>query len=360
MHDSNTSNSHIQHTIVAVDIDLGTKNQRMRLLFYLFLNKVFNNMGYQKFVGTALVPIFILLLSLPCKAQLSTNFYDSTCHTALATINASVVDAVSRNGRNAALLIRLLFHDCFVQGCDASLLLEGDGSEKRSPSNAGVEGYGIIDDAKAAVERVCPGVVSCADILAVAARDASVAVDGPSWVVRLGRRDSPGSSAAEAATDLPRGDFNLQQLISNFQRKGLNEREMVALSGSHTLGQARCIRFRSRAYNATNIDPAFATSLRENCPPTPPEGDDNLEPLDFVTPNRFDNNYFRNLVDSRGLLISDQALFDGGSSDSIVTEYVNNPGTFDSDFAAAMVRMSEITPLTGTSGSIRTVCTTAN
>ncbi|KAI3731719.1 hypothetical protein L1987_62908 [Smallanthus sonchifolius] len=332
----------------------------MRLLFYLFLDKVLNNMGYQKFVGTALVPIFLLLLSLPCKAQLSTTFYDTTCPTALATINASVVAAVQNNGRNAALLIRLLFHDCFVQGCDASLLLEGSGSEKASPANDGVLGYEIIDTAKAAVESVCPGVVSCADILAVAARDASVAVSGPSWVVRLGRRDSPGSSAAEAATDLPRGNFNLQQLISNFQSKGLNEREMVALSGSHTLGQARCVRFRERAYNATNIDPAFATTLRANCPQTPPNGDGNLEPLDLQTPNIFDNNYFENLVASRGLLISDQALFDGGSSDSIVTEYVNNPGTFDSDFAAAMVKMSEITPLTGTSGSIRSVCTTAN
>ncbi|KAI3731727.1 hypothetical protein L1987_62916 [Smallanthus sonchifolius] len=290
-------------------------------------------MGYQKFVGTALVPIFLLLLSLPCKAQLSTTFYDTTCPTALAIINASVVAAVQNNGRNAALLIRLLFHDCFVQGCDASLLLEGSGSEKASPANDGVLGYEIIDTAKAAVENVCPGVVSCADILAVAARDASVAVSGPSWVVRLGRRDSPGSSAAEAATDLPRG--------------------------SHTLGQARCVRFRERAYNATNIDPAFATTLRANCPQTPPNGDGNLEPLDLQTPNIFDNNYFENLVASRGLLISDQALFDGGSSDSIVTEYVNNPGTFDSDFAAAMVKMSEITPLTGTSGSIRSVCTTS-
>ncbi|KAK1408437.1 hypothetical protein QVD17_40211 [Tagetes erecta] len=61
-------------------------------------------------------------------------------------------------------------------GCDASLLLEGDGSEKDSPANNGVLGYNIIDDVKVAVESVCPGVVSCADILAVAARDASVAV----------------------------------------------------------------------------------------------------------------------------------------------------------------------------------------
>ncbi|KAM0001035.1 putative peroxidase [Helianthus debilis subsp. tardiflorus] len=96
----------------------------------------------------------------------------------LSTIQTSINVAVSRNGRNVGLVIRFHFHDCFVQGCDASLLLGGAGSEKESPANDGVLGYDVIDDGKAAVESVCPGVLSCADILVVAARDASVAVGG--------------------------------------------------------------------------------------------------------------------------------------------------------------------------------------
>ncbi|KAJ0430657.1 putative peroxidase [Helianthus annuus] len=190
-------------------------------------------MGSYKYMETILIPAFILLLSLnyvmPC--NLTVNFYDKTCPKALASIKRSVWAAVASNPRNAALLVRLHFHDCFVQGCDASLLLEGAGSEKASPANDGVLGYEVIDAVKAAVERVCRGVVSCADILAVAARDATVAVRGPSWTVRLGRRDSTTSNAAEAVTDLPRGNMNLNQLIDNFRRKGLNAREMVALSG---------------------------------------------------------------------------------------------------------------------------------
>ncbi|KAJ0439629.1 putative peroxidase [Helianthus annuus] len=320
-------------------------------------------MGYHKSMGTILVPILVLLLSLnymPCKAQLSTTFYDNTCPNALSTIQTSVSAAVSRNRRNAALLIRLHFHDCFVQGCDASLLLEG--SEKSAPANNGVLGYDIIDDVKAAVEGVCPGVVSCADILAVAARDASVEVGGPSWSVRLGRRDSPSSATAdEAANNLPRGNMDLTQLLNNFRQKNLSPRDMVALSGSHTIGQARCVTFRARIYNnASDIDATFANNLRSNCPADAPDGNGNLEPLDLVTPNTFDNNYYRNLRDRRGLLASDQVLFSGDSTDSIVTEYIDNPSTFDSDFAAAMVRMSEIEPLTGSSGLIRTLCSASS
>lgn len=75
-------------------------------------------MGFPKSKGAILVSILISLLSLnymPCKAQLSTTFYDTTCPNALSTIQSSVSAAVSSNRRNAALLIRLHFHDCFVQ-----------------------------------------------------------------------------------------------------------------------------------------------------------------------------------------------------------------------------------------------------
>ncbi|XP_023760542.2 lignin-forming anionic peroxidase [Lactuca sativa] len=310
--------------------------------------------------------IIILILSLNsmgCKAQLSPTFYDSTCPNALTVIRTSVRTAVSRQRRMAALLIRLHFHDCFVQGCDASILLNDTPTTERTTfSNVGVGGYEVIDAAKSAVENICPGIVSCADILAVAARDASVSVGGPSWSVGLGRRDSTAAYPSQADSDLPRADQDLQSLISDFQVKGLSERDMVALSGAHTIGQSRCVAFRGRIHGngSSDIDANFATTRRRNCPLTRGEGDDNMAPLDLVTPNSFDNNYFRNLVQRRGLLQSDQVLFNGGSSDSIVLEYSNSPSRFASDFAAAMVRMGEIDPRTGANGVIRTICSAAN
>lgn len=67
-----------------------------------------------------------------------------------------------------------------MQGCDGSVLLDDTPSmtgEKNSLNNANsIRGFNVIENVKSQVESRCPGIVSCADIVAVAARDASVAV----------------------------------------------------------------------------------------------------------------------------------------------------------------------------------------
>ncbi|KAG8382730.1 hypothetical protein BUALT_Bualt05G0107700 [Buddleja alternifolia] len=315
------------------------------------------------FIAITIISLLLFISNAPCEAQLSPSFYDTTCPNAANIIRTSIRRAISRERRMAASLIRLHFHDCFVQGCDASILLDETStiqSEKNAFPNANsVRGYEVIEAAKRDVERMCPGVVSCADILTLAARDASAYVGGPSWSVRLGRRDSTTASLSLANSDLPSPFAGLDVLIPAFANKGLTARDMVALSGAHTLGQSQCFLFRGRIYNnGTDIDANFASMRRRRCPQN--GGDANLAPLDLVTPNSFDNNYYKNLIQRRGLLQSDQVLFSGGSTDNIVTEYSRSPRSFATDFASAMIKMGEIQPLIGENGIIRRTCNAIN
>lgn len=59
--------------------------------------------------------VTLVVLSTICDAQLSSTFYDSACPNALSTIRTAIRTAVSKERRMAASLIRLHFHDCFVQ-----------------------------------------------------------------------------------------------------------------------------------------------------------------------------------------------------------------------------------------------------
>lgn len=314
-----------------------------------------------------LLSLLLLLLFLVggSTAQLSPqSFYSKSCPNLLPTVKNVVQAAIQKEARMGASILRLFFHDCFVNGCDGSILLDDTssftGEKKAAPNFQSVRGFEVIDSIKTAVEKVCPGVVSCADILAIAARDSTSIRGGPSWNVNLGRRDARTASQGAANNSIPPPTFNLNQLISSFRAVGLSANDMVVLAGAHTIGQARCTNFRARIYNETNVDPAFALNRRRNCPRASGSGDSNLAPLDLQTPNKFDNNYHVNLVNRRGLLHSDQQLFNGGQTDSAVRLYSSNPGRFAADFAAAMIRMGNIKPLTGNKGEIRKNCRLRN
>ncbi|RWR89901.1 Peroxidase N1 [Cinnamomum micranthum f. kanehirae] len=73
-------------------------------------------------------------------------------------------------------LLRMHFHGCLAQGCDGSILIDGKNTEKTAGGNLNLRGYNVIDDAKTQLEEACPGVVSCADILALAAQYSVVLV----------------------------------------------------------------------------------------------------------------------------------------------------------------------------------------
>ena len=302
------------------------------------------------------------LLALGAVAQLSPTFYDGSCPSLQSIVRSGMAAAVKREPRMGASILRLFFHDCFVNGCDASVLLDDSstltGEKNAGPNANSLRGFEVIDSIKSQVEGSCPGTVSCADILAIAARDGVNMLGGPTWAVPLGRRDARTASQAAANSNLPSPSSSASTLVSTFASKGLDSRDLVALSGAHTIGAARCASFRSRVYNDSNISPGFTQRRRQVCPAQGSDG--NLAPLDALSSVRFDNGYFRNLMGRFGLLHSDQELFNGGPVDSIAQQYARNGAAFSRDFVTAMIKMGNLSPLTGSSGEIRSNCRKPN
>ncbi|KAH9295533.1 hypothetical protein KI387_039121, partial [Taxus chinensis] len=165
---------------------------------------------------------------------LSVDYYEKTCPLALSIIRSQMDSAVAKEVRMAAFILRLHFHDCFVQGCDASVLLDDTPTftgEKTANANINsTRGFEVIDAIKEKLESVCPGVVSCADILTVAARDAVLLNGGPYWDVPLGRKDSRTASFNGANNNIPTPNSTLPILIRKFLYQGLTPRDLVALS----------------------------------------------------------------------------------------------------------------------------------
>ncbi|VAI03724.1 unnamed protein product [Triticum turgidum subsp. durum] len=281
-------------------------------------------MAARAIVALSLILALVAIASGGASAQLSSGFYSRSCPGMLKAVRSALHPAIATERRVGASIVRLFFHDCFVQGCDASLLLELDdapglrGEKNATPNKNSARGFEVIDAVKAAVEECCPGVVSCADILAIAAEESVVFLGGPSWEVKMGRRDSTTASFNGAENNIPPPTSGLANLTSLFAVQGLSQKDMVALTGAHTIGLARCTNFRDHIYNDTNIDAGFAKSRQSGCPRATGSGDNNLAPLDLQTPTVFENDYYKNLVQKRGLLHLDQELFNGGAADALV------------------------------------------
>ncbi|TVU19465.1 hypothetical protein EJB05_35615, partial [Eragrostis curvula] len=270
---------------------------------------------------------------------LSSAFYDESCPNAYDVVRRVIQDARVTDPRIPASLIRLHFHDCFVQGCDGSLLLDDDlpeiQSEKNVPANdKSARGFPVVDDIKGALEHACPGIVSCADILALAAEISVELAGGPRWRVQLGRRDGT-TTNIESAKNLPNFFDPLETLQEKFRNVNLDDTDLVALQV-----------------------PVHA----QNC--TGGQEDGALENLDQVTPNRFDNKYYGNLLQGRAQLPSDQVMLSdpvaAATTAPIVHRFAGNQRDFFKNFAVSMVKMGNISPLTGSDGEIRQNCRRVN
>ncbi|KAJ9181986.1 hypothetical protein P3X46_006026 [Hevea brasiliensis] len=281
--------------------------------------------------------------------ELRKDFYKDTCPQAEDIVRSIIWQNVANNATLPAKFLRMHFHDCFVRGCDASILLDS------TPNNT----------AEKALEKTCPGVVSCADIVALAARDSvSFQFKFPIWEVLSGRRDGLISQASEALSNIPSPFFNFTLLKQSFANKSLTVHDLVVLSGGHTIGVGHCNFFSNRLYNFMgkgDEDPSLnstcASFLKTQCRSL--ADNTTTVPMDPLTPLSFDNNYFKILVLNEGLFQSDAALLTDKDSSNIVDELLD-PDNFFNEFAQSIMRMGSIGVLTGSAGEIRKNCRVVN
>ncbi|GMI91350.1 peroxidase 64 [Hibiscus trionum] len=281
---------------------------------------------------------------------LSSNYYDHKCPQFESIVRGAVEKATSNDKTVPSGLLRMHFHDCFIRGCDGSVLLNSKGknkAEKDGPPNISLHALYVIDNAKKALEVECPGVVSCADILATVARDAVVVSGGPYWEVPNGRKDGRISLASDTR-QLPAPVFNISQLKQNFAQKGLSTKDLVALSGGHTLGFAHCSTFQNRIhnFNATHdvdptLNPFFASRLRSVCPAHNKVRNAGA-PLDSSN-LIFDNAYYKLLLQGKSMFSSDQALLTTPKTKELVSKFASSRKAFERAFVSSMIKMSSLT-----------------
>ncbi|CAN6307995.1 unnamed protein product [Urochloa humidicola] len=308
-----------------------------------------------------LVTLLVLLLAAAASsplasAQLDKAFYKATCPDTEQVILDVVTRRFKQDAGVAAGLLRLVFHDCFANGCDASILIDplsNQASEKEAGPNISVRGYDVIDEIKEELEKKCPGVVSCADIVAGAARDAVKLTGGPAYEVPMGRRDSL-TSNREDADSLPGPDIAVPKLVDEFSKQGFSLQEMIAmLAGGHSIGICRCFFIET---DAAPIDPEFKKNISAAC-----DGKDSGNvPMDAASPNVFDDSYFGLALAKKMPLTIDRLVGMDPTTEPVLKAFQAKPADFVPMFTKAMEKLSVLKVLTGKDGEIRKSCSEFN
>ncbi|XP_059642150.1 peroxidase 41-like [Cornus florida] len=301
-------------------------------------------------------------------ALLSLDYYAKTCPKFEQIVTEQITTKQSTNPSTAAAILRVFFHDCIVDGCDASILVGSthtNKAERDAEMNESLAGdaFDIVTRIKTALELACPGIVSCADILAMATRNLVKMVGGPFYNVLLGRKDSLVSEASRVEPNLSKANHSMDEMIKRFGGKGFSVEEMVTLvGGGHTIGFAHCKEFSNRIFNfsqTSEVDPGlnrnFADQLRNTC-----RGYEKNPAmcafLDPMSPSTFDNNIFKNLLKGGGVLASDHLLFTDPRTKPLVERYAADQHAFFQAFTKAIEKVSLLGVKTGNDGEVRHRC----
>ncbi|CAA7022698.1 unnamed protein product [Microthlaspi erraticum] len=316
-------------------------------------------MGFGRALICSLMVIFSYRQVLVNGQDLTDGFYSVACPLAESIVRATVAAAFFVQPNIAPGLLKLHYSDCFVEGCDGSVLISGPNTEKTAAANLNLGGFEVIEDIKRQIELVCPGVVSCADILASAARDSVVLTNGSSWDVKSGRKDGRVSLAANV--DLPFENVSITSLLKFFAAHGLNTEDFVALLGRHTIGTAACKFVTDTISIDLTIDPLFLTTLQTSCPI---EEDDGSSPvtLDMGSELVFDSSILTSTLSENAALMTNNNKNLFAILDDILKTVTNlaQKQRLKKALATVSFNMSVIGVKTGVYGEIRKSCSKAN
>ncbi|XP_059636198.1 peroxidase 29-like [Cornus florida] len=300
------------------------------------------------------------------EARLSFHYYETTCPDVENIVRQELTSIFMNDATAPASFLRLLFHDCQVQGCDASILLDfdeiGKTSEAISSKNFGINKREMIDRIKSVVEMVCPGQVSCADIIALAAKESVSFSGGPRIHIPFGRKDSTTCSHRQADIRLPTPGISIDDFFNIFTTKGMNLEESVSMLGAHTLGVGHCLNIVERLYDPKPddwMDFRFGAQLRFNCPNPFPLTNLALVPND-ITPFTFDNQYYTDVLMGRGLFVIDSNISRDPRTAPIVGKFAADQNYFFQVFSSAFIKLSVTNVLTGKNGEVRRQCNRVN
>ncbi|KDO78223.1 hypothetical protein CISIN_1g019129mg [Citrus sinensis] len=266
------------------------------------------------------------------------NFYKDTCPQAEDIIREQVKLLYKRHKNTAFSWLRNIFHDCAVQSCDASLLLDSTRktlSEKEMDRSFGMRNF----------------------------RDGVVALGGPYIPLKTGRRDGRKSRAEILEQYLPDHNDSMSVVLERFAAIGIDAPGLVALLGSHSVGRTHCVKLVHRLYPEVDpaLNPDHVPHMLHKCPDAIPDP----KAVQYVrndrgTPMVLDNNYYRNILDNKGLMMVDHQLATDKRTRPYVKKMAKSQDYFFKEFSRAITLLSENNPLTGTKGEIRKVCNLAN
>lgn len=180
--------------------------------------------------------------------------------------------------------------------------------------------------------------------------------------MKLGRLDSLTANQEDSNNIMPSPRANASALIELFQRFNLSVKDLVALSGSHSIGKARCFSIVHRLYNQSgtgkpdpSIEPVYREKLKSLCPVG---GDEDVVGDLDATPELFDNQYFKDLVHGKGFLNSDETLFTFPETRDYVSQFSLDQNAFFNAFIEGMIKMGDLQ--SGRPGEIRRNCRIVN